>query len=242
MLRNVLGGSCCFVAFLQCFSFPILADGHASGLCEHENVHARGLGCCHHQCRLCPGKVSHSWIFGSRKTGRSHYHQFIQVSVLPAEPFYCTPTVIWRLGLNPFSTDYYCQALYKLSSYPVFSVSSVSPLSKQKVSLQVLNCRVDQLFWSLHPSYIFHRSPGFCSVYLDFGLVPSGLCLFFFLDSDLFCVCWATQVPTLACHPGADSLPLWLLIPAGSQKPCFSFPASCFVLLTHSLLPPGSPV
>ena len=88
LLRNVLGGSC-LVASLQCFSLPILANGYASGVCEHENVHARGLGRCHHQCRLCPGKIPHTGIFGSWQAGRSHYHQFTQVSVLPSKPFYC---------------------------------------------------------------------------------------------------------------------------------------------------------
>ena len=44
-------------------------------------------------------------------------------------------------------------------------------MRKKEKKKRALNFTVDRLFWSLHLSYIFPTSLGFCSVYLDLGLV-----------------------------------------------------------------------
>ena len=103
-----------FVTSRQHSPLPTSANGHAPGLRKLENVHAGGLGRCHHQRSVCAGEISHAWIFGSWQTGRSHYHQFIQVSVLPAKLFGAHCSIY--TCLNPLSTNYLFQALYRVPS------------------------------------------------------------------------------------------------------------------------------
>lgn len=141
------------------------------------------------------------------------------------------PIVICRLGLSPFSINCWRQALRRHRSYPISSIASTfSPESLPTGPM----LRVDWAFQSLHPSCIFRRSPGLCSVYLDFGfLSPGRVFLFVLLAFDLV-LCWVICVPNRACQPGPDSLPLCRRIPSVSQKPGFSFPASGFILLSQS--------